>query len=219
MKPYYEEAGIKIFHGDCRDLLPVVTGDLLLTDPPYGVGGGSGTIGLQRSGKHSYAEFDDSRESVVREVVPRFIDYLTVIPRAILTPGPLCCNAYPQPDSFGVFYQPASVGLQKWGRGDAQPIFYYGRDPLVGKRILSCSRRLTETPKPNGHPCPKPLDAWQWLLDKGSLPGETVVDPFMGSGTTLVAAKKLGRNAVGVELEERYCEIAAKRLAQGVLAL
>ena len=70
-----------------------------------------------------------------------------------------------------------------------------------------------------GHPCSKPMKEWTWLLNKVSLEGETILDPFMGSGTTLRAAKDLGRKAIGIEIEERYCEIAVKRLAQEVMAL
>jgi len=99
---------------------------------------------------------------------------------------------------------------------DAQPIFYYGKNPNhnMGR---PCSYRLTEAPEVNGHPCPKPLKAWKLLLSNISLEGQTVLDPFMGSGTTLRAAKDLGRKAIGIEIEEKYCEIAVKRLAQGVL--
>jgi DNA modification methylase len=69
------------------------------------------------------------------------------------------------------------------------------------------------------HPCPRKLKHVEWLVNWWSEPGETVVDPFMGSGTTLVAAKRYGRNAIGIEIEERYCEMAAKRLSQGALPL
>ena len=69
----------------------------------------------------------------------------------------------------------------------------------------------------NGHPCPKPVEWMLWLVKWVSLEDETILDPFMGSGTTLVAAKQLGRRAIGIEIEERYCEIAANRLRQEVL--
>jgi site-specific DNA-methyltransferase (adenine-specific) len=69
------------------------------------------------------------------------------------------------------------------------------------------------------HPTVKPTDLLAILLGYSTLAGEVVLDPFMGSGTTLVAAKNLGRKAIGIEIEERYCEIAAKRCSQEVLAL
>jgi site-specific DNA-methyltransferase (adenine-specific) len=75
------------------------------------------------------------------------------------------------------------------------------------------------TPRPQGidHPCPFPIEIPSRIIQMYSLPGHTVIDPFMGSGTTLVAAKNLGRRAIGIELEEKYCEIAATRLSQQVL--
>ena len=73
--------------------------------------------------------------------------------------------------------------------------------------------------RPLGHPCPRPLNGMKYLVECFCPPSGLVVDPFMGSGTTLVAAKDLGRRAIGIEIEERYCEIAAKRLAQEVLPL
>jgi len=72
-------------------------------------------------------------------------------------------------------------------------------------------------PFDNGHPCPKPLAWAKWLIAKST--AQTVLDPFMGSGTTLRAAKDLGRKAIGIEIEERYCEIAAKRMSQMVMEL
>ena len=73
--------------------------------------------------------------------------------------------------------------------------------------------------RPEGHPGPRSLKAARWLLSWWSDEGETILDPFMGSGTTLRAAKDLGRKAIGIEIEERYCELAAKRMAQTVMPL
>lgn len=81
------------------------------------------------------------------------------------------------------------------------------------------STKIAEREGSSEHPCPKPEEFMRWLVGRVSLPGQTVLDPFMGSGSTLRAAKDLGRRAIGIEIEERYCEIAVKRLAQGVLPL
>lgn len=70
----------------------------------------------------------------------------------------------------------------------------------------------------NGHPCPKPTDQWKWLLKRCSLPGEIVCDPFLGSGTTLVAARALQVKAIGIEIERKYCDIAIERLRQQAFA-
>jgi site-specific DNA-methyltransferase (adenine-specific) len=98
----------------------------------------------------------------------------------------------------------------------------YGRDPYLAASLGSRPDTLNKYEKSeiNGHPVPKPLGVWKWLMTRGSVnTGETILDPFMGSGTTLRAAKDLGRKAIGIELEERYCEIAARRCAQEVLDL
>jgi len=201
----------------------------MLTDPPYGVKAELNSKTAKRSAwsisgerkKNAYGQCEDSPDYVRSIVIPIINVALNHIKRAIITPGNRCLTLYPMPDSFGVFYQPASSGLQRWGRCDAQPILYYGAYPYESRKIpgQSCSYVLTESPESNGHPCPKPIDAWMKLMVAGSLPGETVVDPFMGSGTTLRAAKDLGRKAIGIDIDESYCEIAAKRLAQQVLAL
>lgn len=118
----------------------------------------------------------------------------------------------PKPQWVGVWYKPMSMGFWKtpfyphW-----EPLMFYNLPEKLGHSdVWVCG-----TQKPNGHPCPKPLRLMTSLVDK--MPTGTVLDPFMGSGTTLVAAKNLGRKAIGIEIEERYCEIAAKRLAQEVL--
>lgn len=226
MTPYYQDGSCVIYHGDAREILPTLPKvDLVLTDPPYGVDGKLNSktktrwaISFKRA-KNAYGTFTDSPEYVYNVVVPGFKMALKKATRAILTPGNKCLTFYPAPDSFGSFWQPASVGLQAWGRSDSQPIFYYGAFPRESRLIpgQSLSWKLTETPERNGHPCPKPYKAWLRLAMLGSLDGETILDPFMGSGTTLRAAKDLGRKAIGIEIEERYCEIAAKRLAQEVL--
>lgn len=224
MKPYYEQDGIQIFHGDCREVLPHLPHfDAMLTDPPYGVSGvqNTRTAVRRKYRKNDYSAFKDTLEYAA-EIGPWAIQYaIGNGKRCIVTPGNRALTLYPPPDSFGAMVQPASVGLQPWGRADAQPILYYGKSPNGGKLLPSqrCSYTVTESSERNGHPCPKPLGFWKHLVVACSRLGEVIVDPFMGSGTTLRAAKDLNRRAIGIEIEERYCEIAAKRLSQGVLDL
>jgi DNA modification methylase len=218
MKPYYEDGSVTIYHGRCQDLLDTIGPvDVALTDPPYGIDGGSGSGVSARRARGDYAsDFPDDRAYIANRVVPIICLLCRIAPCVVVTPGNRNLDLYPRAQSFGAFYQPAAVGLQTFGNLDAQPILYYGKNsrPNMG---TPCSYVLTEAPEANGHPCPKPLGAWKRLLSNVSLSGQTILDPFMGSGTTLVAAKYSDRKAIGIEIEERYCEIAAKRCAQEVL--
>ena len=121
--------------------------------------------------------------------------------------------------TWGCFYTPSSSGWGRWGLNVFNPIFYYGKDPRAGMGQSPAGMLLNKPANTPGHPCPKPLGAWKWLLNKGSLEGETVLDPFMGSGTTLVGTKHTGSRAIGIDIEERYCELAATRLEQAVFDL
>ena len=99
-------------------------------------------------------------------------------------------------------------------------VYLFGPPPpsVPGGRVVpGIFRDHTSDGKQADHPCPRKLGHVTWLVDKWSAPGEMILDPFMGSGTTLRAAKDLGRRAIGIEIEEKYCEIAAKRLSQRVL--
>jgi site-specific DNA-methyltransferase (adenine-specific) len=119
----------------------------------------------------------------------------------------------PKPQWVAVWHKPQSFGF--W----STPMYPHW-EPIVMYRMPGKALRpdiFTCNPQPpNGHPTPKPLVLWLALLL--CLPG-IVADPYMGSGTTLLAAKILGRRAIGIEIEERYCELAATRLAQDVLPL
>ncbi len=94
---------------------------------------------------------------------------------------------------------------------------FFGSAPGLEKGARATTIRSTESSEKNGHPCPKPIGWMLWAVGLASRQGETVLDPFMGSGTTLRAAKDLGRRAIGIEIEEMYCEVAAKRLSQECL--
>lgn len=218
-KPYYYDEWVTIYHGDCQDILPSLSKiDIVLTDPPYGIENRSGTVSLSRSNKNNYT-INDTKNYVLNTVIPIVTICIENYKNVVITPGPKMFCYYPQPDDFGVFYQPATVSLSRWGRADAQPIFYYGIPYYAGKNITPNSYKLIEPPEKNGHPCAKPYKAWKWLLNKTSDINNIILDPFMGSGTTLKAAKDLNRHCIGIEIEEKYCEISAKRCSQQVFDL
>lgn len=217
IKPYYEHAGITIYHGDCREILPQLPKvDAVITDPPYGINGSSGSINAER-GKGLYAGgFADDLESVRRVFVPAVQSALGIAKRGAVTPGIPHAFEYPKPDDIGAILQPNIQSMSKWGRPTWQPILFYGRDPRLGITIQNLTFTSNGRHFDCEHPCPKPDDYMRWIVGKVTLEAETILDPFAGSGTTLVAAKNMGRKAIGIEIEERYCEIAAKRLAQEV---
>lgn len=199
MTPYYQDDLVTIYHGDCREvieaLLPEV--DAVLTDPPYGVG---------------KAAWDGRIPDVT------WIDVvLELAPVVAFTSGIKEMYAYPAPSWVMAWARSGSTqtnglgGINNW-----EPILVYGRHTLPNDLI-----QMAHTPQPDaaGHPTPKPLRLYSKLVAAFSKPGDTILDPFMGSGTTLVAAKSLGRKAIGIEIEERYCEIAAQRCSQEVLGL
>jgi DNA modification methylase len=216
MTPYYEHAGITIYHGDALQIVPALVADVMVTDPPYGVEMGSQS---HPSGKLEYASFDDTEANVAATVVPVIHAALRIVKRGVVTPGSRCAFMYPRPYEIGAIYFPAGFGFSRWGFQCSQPVLFYGKDPKPITRKEPNSYSCVESARKNGHPCPKPLGLMKWLVARASLAGETVLDPFMGSGTTLVAAKDMGHGAIGIEIDERYCEIAAKRLAQSVLPL
>ena len=207
MKPYFEEEGITIYHGDCREVLPSLEAGAILTDPPYG-------------NKTEYESFDDSRQELRATISRQLLAAMQKSAgRVALTCGVANMWLYPEPTWVLCWHTPAGVGSGPWGFCCWQPVLVYGKDPYLqnglGRRHDSIV--WTESAEENGHPCPKPIGIWKWLIKRiSSNPDESILDPFMGSGTTLRAAKDLGRRAIGIEIEEKYCEIAAKRLSQKV---
>jgi site-specific DNA-methyltransferase (adenine-specific) len=219
IKWYYHDESCAIAHGDCTTIIPHLPKvDLVLTDPPYGIDGERSGMRINRISKGAYLgeHFEDNSEFVTNVAVPVISECIKSHERVVLTPGQVNIHKYPPPDHMGAFFYPSCCSVSRWGMRLWQPIFYYGKDPWQGKlrpdgKICYDSDRATE------HPCPKPIKSWSWLLERTSLHGDVVLDPFMGSGTTLRAAKDLGRRAIGIEIEEKYCQIAIERLRQGLL--
>lgn len=210
MTPYYDDGHAVIYHGECLAVMDVLCPDrgnrpvfdLLLTDPPYGIGFAAQPTKWQRLAGKTAEGWDDSTSDVAVAAAR------SVCRHQIIFGG----NYYDLP--------PARCWLS-WHKPDAPPSM--GNVEYAWTNINRNSMQITVSISATnrervGHPTQKPEAVISWALSLAPM-AQTVFDPFMGSGTTLVAAKRLGKRTVGIEREERYCEIAAKRLAQGALPL
>ena len=204
----------ELWHGDCREILPTLSKvDAVVADPPYGVNGGSGTMGkASQQTKYENSTWRDDAEYVRHVCVPAVRLALSISKRGAITPGTPNAFLYPHPCDIGAFYQPAAVGMGKWGRATVQPILFYGKDPRAGLTIQPIHYVLTERAEELGHPCNKPVKAIVWLVNRVSVQGDVALDPFMGSGTTGVACANLGRKFIGIEIERKYFDIACRRI-------
>lgn len=211
MTPYYQDSAVTIYHGDCREILTLdCKSDLVVADPPYGV-------------DLEYTEAVDDSFGNWKELIDETMPLMKENTRGavLLSTSKLEGEAYLFsrwfPDWRICWFKGACCTRSFVGFKDWETIFVYGKprgDQFHDYFHASASDVREQV---IGHPCPKP-DRWaRWLIGKCSLIGDSVLDPFMGSGTTLRAAKDLGRKAIGIEIEERYCEIAAKRMEQEVL--
>lgn len=220
LEPYYQDEAVTIYHGDCREIIPALpseTVDLVLTDPPYGVTYESNRVVGRGTNPISN---DGTRLSLrlYRQTIPLLkTRHLLWFTR---------WDAWP--DVWDIIGQSFPLrGLLVWdkghpGMGDLshwgcsyELIASAGEGRITGARDSSVLRYSPVQPKDRKHPTEKPAGLLAYLIEK--LDAHLIVDPFMGSGATLSAAKGLGRKAIGIEIEERYCEIAAKRMAQAVL--
>lgn len=222
MQPYYDDGrGIVLYHGDCRDVFPLLPPiDAVVTDPPYGVGLGTAnnqTRDGTHLGKAGYLSYDDTYEAFIGSIVPRINEALAIAKRGAVWTGPHI-HEQAKPTAIGGVWCPAATGRTPWGSKNFLPLLLYGNPPHPGRHRPTVLRS-NATSDDWGHSVAKPMEWMNWTVVLASEEGETILDPFAGSGTTLRAAKDLGRRAIGIELDERYCEIAAERLRQEVLAL
>jgi site-specific DNA-methyltransferase (adenine-specific) len=218
LKPYFEMDSIVIYHGDCQQILPQLNSesfDLALTDPPYLVSY-SGRWGSD----WGIIEGDTDQNWVS----PVYRDLWRT-----LKPDSLCITFYGWPSAdvfFSAWYvtgfRPVSVlvlvkgnwGLGYYTRAQHEQAYLLAKGHPKKPEAAISDVFLCEPIPQQLHPNQKPLSAISRLISTFSSHDGTIIDPFCGSGTTLVAARNLGRTAVGIEIEERYCEIAALRLSQ-----
>jgi hypothetical protein len=208
--PYYQDESVVLYHGDCRELPAWLEADVLVCDVPYGVDYRSN----QRRQTLARSIAGDKDTSVRDDILEAWGDRPALIFGTWRIPRPAGTRALLVWDTKGALgmgamdlpWKPAHQEIYVLGKG------FRGRrdtDVLSVAPVQSLGYNGRE------HPHEKPVTLMKKLIDK--CPDGTVADPTAGVGPTLVAAKQLGRKAIGVELDERYCEVIAKRLAQGVL--
>ena len=222
IEPYYQDDFVTLYLGDCREAMEWVSADVLVTDPPYGRAWSQGDTGSRRgwkSDKHAGIRNDSDTRArdgalsmweVCGDDRPSFVfGDLTLAPPA----GVKLTLVYDKGGDAGF------TGAVGGYRRNVEAVYLLGRHAsgLGGRSSVlttgqSAGGNLART---TGHPHTKPLDVLRDIIRHA--PGGVIADPFAGSGSTLVAAKDLGRKALGVEIEERYCEVAARRLSQEVL--
>lgn len=234
MNPYYADDAVTLYHGDALEVLPRLpraSVDLIVADPPYGVAWQSGL----RKTKLKKIHGDDGSVDVAALLalalaLLRHKRHVYVFGRTDLTSLPLVSpveliwdKQHQGPGDLALPWGPAHEPIM-FAVYDAHPSCVAQGSGALAARLRRGS--VLRCPRLNGnslndknvrHPTEKPVELLRQLIESSSVIGETVLDPFAGSGSTLVAARLEGRRAIGVEIDERYCEVIAKRLAQDVL--
>jgi site-specific DNA-methyltransferase (adenine-specific) len=225
MIPYYADDLVTLYHGDCREVLPLLdpaSADLVMTDPPFSV-------------PVKYHDTDGNWPRCwgdLNVLEPFFQDVFAKIRRVVRNGGQtyICCDGETYPVMFKaayplwsqshmlVWYKPSGRHGRGWRHSHelvlhlrtAETQYAEGfRQDVIGIMPVRTLNRQ--------HPAEKPGDLWSFLSEGMPKPAYTVLDPFVGAGGLLEWARLRGQKAIGIEIEERYCEIAARRLAQGVL--
>lgn len=211
VKPYYEHAGITIYHGDCRQIIPSLQFGFVLTDPPFGIAHASGHGASWQDTQIQGDEDVTTRDEAIRLMLghPMLVFGSWKAPRPVWMKNLLIWDKGP---AFGM------GDLSFPWKNSFEEIYCIGegfrhenRDPGVIRGYFSPFSEAAG----RCHPNEKPVSLLAYLLKRHN--ANPILDPFAGSGTVLAAAKNLNRPAIGIEIEERYCEIAARRLSQEVL--
>lgn len=217
MKFYYEDEYVQILHGDCREI-SLASFDLILTDPPYGINYNPMKPSGKKGIKYAGGDYTVKNRKIINDNIKFDPQFLNGLSKYMILWG---ANNYSSllEDSGGwlvwdknrggkevIGYKSSDCELAWTNLGKCVKIFSYfwhgfKRDGEIGEHY---------------HPTQKPISLMKWCIEL-SPKNNNILDPFMGSGTTLRAAKDLGKKATGIEIDERYCEIAAKRMSQEVL--
>ena len=251
MNPYYQDDLVTLYLGDCREVDAWLEADVLVTDPPYGIGWSKHGISRTSHGDRMSGDYNGRHrphQEIANDATTEVRDEALALwaPKPALVFGSLKMAPPAETRHVAVYVKPLDAGSLTglaFLRRDVEAIYLLGRceawerKPSEGpsrtslpqhlrppskwrSSVFATSWRLAGTSAglaaTSGHPHAKPTDVLRDLI--AVAPG-VVADPFAGSGSTLMAAREMGRQAIGVEVDERYCEIAAKRLAQGILDL
>lgn len=222
MTPYWEDDHVRLYLGDCREIDAWLAADVLVTDPPYGRAWRQGRHWDPRHTDDRHGGIDGDMDTSARDdVLAMWGDRPAVVFGDLMLappPGNKLTLVYRKPPNAG------TRGAIGGFRRDAEAVYLLGKwlSGLGGtSSVIATGARSQGNPSSAqgryGHPHAKPVDVMETLI-AACLPG-VIADPFAGSGSTLVAARNLGRRAIGVEIDERYAEAAAKRLAQAPLEL
>jgi site-specific DNA-methyltransferase (adenine-specific) len=218
MKPYYQDSAVTIYHGDCEAVLPSIERhDLLLTDPPYGISqdkgmGGGGYDGFGNRTKRNPKVYAGGWDAQKPDdgLITKCLNRADV---SIIWGGNFFANALPFQAKWLVWDKEQTMPSYS----DAE-LAWTTISGVSVKMFRQCGAGLASVEKVRFHPTQKPLSLFIWCISLVK-DANSILDPFAGSGTTGRAAKDLGKKATLIEREERYCEIAAQRMSQEVLAL
>lgn len=214
MTPYYADDAVTLYHGDCLEVGAWLEADVLVTDPPYGVSYESNLNRDKRNVKIGRPVFGDHGTELRDAVLSVWTS------RPSLTFGRWDVPRPADTRARLIWDKGNTVGMGDlslpWGRAEEE--IYVGGRGFTGRResnVIRVQMLMSADRNRPDHPTPKPVGLMERLIQK--CPPGVVADPFAGSGSTLLAARNLGRKAIGVEIEERYCELIARRLSQDVL--
>jgi len=246
--PYYQDEWITLYHGDCRAIMPELPMvDVIVTDPPYGLSFNDGDLAHQRERVFGDGAPHEARpilgDQSPEEAEDLLRSMLTIAKGRLLKGGACCCccccgGGGPQPlFARWTLLLDEIIGFKHavvWDKGGLGMGIHFRRNyefVLIaqngspahrwngGTQTANIWRIPKVIPRAHEHPTEKPVALMARCIELFSLPGDLVLDPFAGSGTTLVAAKQLGRRAIGIEIEERWCARAVQRLSQETLPL
>lgn len=221
MTPYYDHDGIAIYHGDWREVMPALAAepiDAVVTDPPWGISYKSGHNSSRYGRGSEMVRKDGNFSPIAGDNKPFDPSPWLAFKRCVFWGGHHFSDRLPAGGTWLVWDKLAGKASFPSGsdcelawcnwKGPTRLFTHLWRGIMrAGEENIVNERKL--------HPNQKPVALMRWTLEQSG--GGLILDPFMGSGTTLRAAKDLGRRAIGIEIEECYCEVAAKRLSQGIL--